>query len=194
MWVEVGHEALIREWARFQSWVEDDMENLRLGAELLKSAADWDSTQRDAAYLLTGTRLARAEDWLESGETPTLYSARSSAPASNYASAPRRRSASRLNARRRYSAGPAQRLRMFVGVLLLALVVTAGLVLFAFSERDRADGNAQLAATNAAAAEANAQRAQANFAQANSFALSALANRALGDGDSRARCLARRGG
>ncbi|MBW7880651.1 MAG: TIR domain-containing protein [Anaerolineae bacterium] len=184
VWVEVGHEALIREWARFQSWVEDDMENLRLGAELLKSAADWDSTQRDAAYLLTGTRLARAEDWLESGgDANALQRAfiRASVELRERTEETQREQAERELTLQRRSA---QRLRMFVGVLLLALVVTAGLVLFAFSERDRADGNAQLAATNAAAAEANAQRAQANFAQANSFALSALANRALGDGDS----------
>lgn len=184
VWVEVGHEALIREWARFQGWVEDDLENLRLGAELLKSATDWESTNRDPAYLLTGTRLARAEDWLDSGgDANALQRAfiRASVELREQTEETEREQAERELVLQRRSA---QRLRMFVGVLMLALVVTAGLVLFAFSERDRADGNARLAAANAAAAEANAQRAEANLAQANSFALSALANRALGDGDS----------
>lgn len=184
VWVEVGHEALIREWARFQRWVEEDLEDLRLGAELLKSATDWEATNRDPAYLLTGTRLARAEEWLErGGDANALQRAfvRASVELRERTEETEREQAERELALQRRSA---QRLRMFVGVLMLALVVTAGLVLFAFSERDRADGNARLAATNAAAAEANAQRAQANLAQANSFALSALANRALSDGDS----------
>ena len=77
-----------------------------------------------------------------------------------------------------------QPLRAFVVVLAGALMLTAGLVLFAFSERDRAEQNAQIAEENRAAAEASAELAERSLARSNSFALSALAGQALNDGNS----------
>ncbi|HRF99052.1 MAG TPA: hypothetical protein PLZ51_27765, partial [Aggregatilineales bacterium] len=70
--VDIGHEALIREWDRFKAWVAEDKENLRLSSELLQSATDWASAQRDKAYLLTGNRLARAEIWLDEADATSL--------------------------------------------------------------------------------------------------------------------------
>ncbi|MBC7870716.1 MAG: toll/interleukin-1 receptor domain-containing protein, partial [Chitinophagaceae bacterium] len=72
VWIEVGHEALIREWKRFTDWVAENVEGLRFGSELLQSANNWQRTYRDLAYLLTGNRLARAEDWLDSGDPTVL--------------------------------------------------------------------------------------------------------------------------
>lgn len=64
-WLQVGHEALIREWDRFKSWVSASMENLIYESELRKLAADWKNNSLDSAYLLRGRRLIRAELWLE---------------------------------------------------------------------------------------------------------------------------------
>lgn len=68
VWMEISHEALIREWDRFKSWVSSNQENLIYESELRKAAADWESSGREPAYLLTGRRLTRAELWLERAE------------------------------------------------------------------------------------------------------------------------------
>ncbi len=183
VWVEVGHEALIREWTRFQGWIAADLVNLRLGADLLKAATDWQSSNRDLAYLLSGSRLTNAEEWLETADANAVQREfiNASVDAREHREAlEREQSARELTLQTR----SANRLRAFVGVLAGALIITAGLVLFAFSERDRANLNAEIAATNEAAAQANAELAQQNLARSNSFALSALADRALTDGDS----------
>lgn len=183
VWIEVGHEALIREWARFQAWINDDIDSLRLGADLLKAAGDWSAANRDSAYLLTGTRLRRAEDWLDNADASAIQREFIRASVDERE---RRENLEREQAERELvlQKRSTTRLRAFVIVLVGALMLTAGMVLFAFSERDRAETNAQIAATNEAAAQANADLAQQNLARSNSFALSALADRALSDGDS----------
>lgn len=183
VWVEVGHEALIREWTRFQGWIMEDLEDLRLGADLLKAATDWQATSKDPAYLLSGSRLTNAEEWLDTADANAVQREfiRASVDAREHREAvEREQSVRELTLQKRST----NRLRAFVGVLAAALILTAGLVLFAFSERDRANQNAIIAAQNEAAAQANAELAQQNLARSNSFALSALADRALSDGDS----------
>ncbi|MCU0511860.1 MAG: TIR domain-containing protein [Anaerolineae bacterium] len=71
-WLEVSHEALIREWERFKAWVAASVEDLRYESELRKAAADWENSRRDSAYLLTGKRLNRAEIWQEDNEVTPL--------------------------------------------------------------------------------------------------------------------------
>lgn len=183
VWVEVGHEALIREWTRFQNWIEADLENLRMGADILKAATDWQAARRDAAYLLRGTRLIRAEEWLDNADANALQRefVRASVDERERREELERDQAERELALQRRSAN---RLRAFVVVLAGALMLTAGLVLFAFSERDRAELNAQIAAENEAAAQASAELAERSLERSNSFALSALAGQALNDGNS----------
>jgi len=72
VWLEVSHEALIREWERFKSWVATSADDLRYESELRKAAQDWNNSSRDAAYLLTGKRLQRAEIWLEDHDLTRL--------------------------------------------------------------------------------------------------------------------------
>lgn len=172
-WIEVSHEALIREWDRLKAWIAENAEGLRYGSELLKAASDWNAANRDAAYLLTGTRLVRAEEWLLDADANALQRAfiQASIEQRHRVEAAQREQAEReLELQRR----AAERLRAFVIVLLLSLVVAIGLIFFALNERTRAETNAQIA-------EENAERAEANAAQASSFALSANADRALAD-------------
>lgn len=72
VWLEVSHEALIREWERFKSWVATSADDLRYESELRKAAQDWNNSGRDPAYLLTGKRLQRAEIWLEDHDLTRL--------------------------------------------------------------------------------------------------------------------------
>jgi WD40 repeat protein/DNA-binding SARP family transcriptional activator len=59
-WVEVAHEALIREWPTLREWLAQDREGLRLHRHLTEAANDWGLLERDASALYRGARLAQA--------------------------------------------------------------------------------------------------------------------------------------
>lgn len=65
--VEVAHEALIREWPRLQSWLDEDRDSLRLQRHLTAAATAWDQLAQDSGELYRGQRLAAALDWLAIG-------------------------------------------------------------------------------------------------------------------------------
>ncbi len=61
--VEVAHEALIREWGRLRSWLDDDRDGLRMLRHLDAAAHDWDLAGRPSADLYRGGRLEAIEEW-----------------------------------------------------------------------------------------------------------------------------------
>lgn len=61
--VEVAHEALLREWPRLQSWLEEDQEGRRLHIHLASASREWEARGRDPAELYRGARLSAALDW-----------------------------------------------------------------------------------------------------------------------------------
>jgi DNA-binding SARP family transcriptional activator/WD40 repeat protein len=61
--VEVAHEALLREWPRLQSWLEEDIEGRRLHLHLATASREWEARGRDPAELYRGARLSAALDW-----------------------------------------------------------------------------------------------------------------------------------
>ena len=61
--VEVAHEALLNEWPRLRSWLEEDAEGRQLHQHLIHAARDWQSAGRDPGELYRGARLASALDW-----------------------------------------------------------------------------------------------------------------------------------
>jgi DNA-binding SARP family transcriptional activator/WD40 repeat protein/serine/threonine protein kinase len=63
--VEVAHEALLTQWPRLAGWIEATREDLALQRRLTEAIQDWQDNDRDAAYLLTGGRLARHQGWTE---------------------------------------------------------------------------------------------------------------------------------
>jgi WD40 repeat protein/DNA-binding winged helix-turn-helix (wHTH) protein len=62
--VEVSHEALIREWPALRKWLEENREELALGRRLAQAAEEWRSLNGDPGALLQGARLVLAENWL----------------------------------------------------------------------------------------------------------------------------------
>jgi WD40 repeat protein len=60
---EVVHEALIQKWGRFQEWLSQDRENLRLHRHLAEAAEEWLRSEKDASLLYRGARLAQAREW-----------------------------------------------------------------------------------------------------------------------------------
>jgi WD40 repeat protein/DNA-binding SARP family transcriptional activator len=65
---EVAHEALLREWPRLRSWLEEDAEGRRLHQHLIHAARDWQAAGRDRGELYRGARLASALDWVAGHE------------------------------------------------------------------------------------------------------------------------------
>ncbi len=62
---EVAHEALIREWPRLRSWLEDNREGLRIHRQLTDAAREWDALNYEPDMLYRGARLTQAQEWSE---------------------------------------------------------------------------------------------------------------------------------
>jgi WD40 repeat protein len=179
-WLEVSHEALINEWDRFKGWVAESAEDLRFGSELLAAAHDWDRGGRDVAYLLTGKRLARAEIWLETADASPIQRdfVQASLAENQRRTALEKEQQARELALQQQSA---RRLRYFVAVLAVSLVIAAGLTLFALSSLDRANQSAERekqAANDSATAAAVSKR---SAEEARSLALSSSAAQSFSD-------------
>ena len=61
--VDVTHEALIREWPRLREWLSEDREGLRLQRKLTEAAQEWAGLGRDPGALYRGVLLQQAQDW-----------------------------------------------------------------------------------------------------------------------------------
>jgi hypothetical protein len=62
-YVEVAHEALIREWPQLRAWIESAREDLLVERKLMEAAADWVRLGSDAGALYRGRILNQAEEW-----------------------------------------------------------------------------------------------------------------------------------
>lgn len=62
-WVEVAHEALLREWPTLQGWLEGGREALRIHRHLTQASQEWEARGGDEADLFRGGRLVRAQEW-----------------------------------------------------------------------------------------------------------------------------------
>jgi hypothetical protein len=126
--VEVAHEALLREWPRLRTWLEEDADGRRLHLHLMHAARGWDSADRDPAELYRGARLASALVWTDR-HAPELDGLERAFVAASRAEA-------ELEGERQRRTN--RRLRLLLAGLgaLLALAVAAGVV--AVSQRDQA--------------------------------------------------------
>ena len=62
--VEVAHEALLCRWKLLSDWIEEDLENIRIGRRLEIACREWEETyDKSDEALLTGARLAEVEEW-----------------------------------------------------------------------------------------------------------------------------------
>jgi WD40 repeat protein/DNA-binding winged helix-turn-helix (wHTH) protein len=126
--VEVSHEALIREWPALREWLAQNREELRLERRLVQLAEEWDGLNRDPGALLQGARLAQAEEWLaKHADAPALLRQFVQASVAARAEAQERELARQKAA--------ASRLRWFSSVLAVLLLVAVGSAWFAYHQQ-----------------------------------------------------------
>jgi hypothetical protein len=63
--LEVTHEALIRNWPRLVDWVTDERQRQRKRLQLAADAEAWEAHGRDKSGLLSGVRLAEAQEYTD---------------------------------------------------------------------------------------------------------------------------------
>ena len=142
--VEVAHEAILSQWDRLRTWIEERREDLLLHRRLVEAVEEWEDAGRVPDYLPGAGRLAQFETWavatdlvLTAGEREFLIEARSAAD-----------DAARRRARRRRAI-----LAGFASLAAAAVLLAA----FALVLRARARDDARVATARqlAASAEAN---------------------------------------
>src|SRR5437660_5236725 len=84
--VEVAHEAILSQWDRLRTWIEERREDLLLHRRLVEAVGEWQDAGRDPEYLPREGRLAQFEPWVEAtdlaltaGEREFLAEARTAA-------------------------------------------------------------------------------------------------------------------
>ena len=54
VYVDVTHEAIIREWPRLRVWLREDRDRLRVHRRLTEAVQEWAELQRDSNLVLRG--------------------------------------------------------------------------------------------------------------------------------------------
>lgn len=180
--VEIAHEALIHHWKRLSDWINDHRTMLYLQRGLHEEAANWIRSGNDPSFLARGTRLAQFEELATSGTVALNAEERIYLVASRMqeqsrveaeAEAQRERE-SLLKARIVAEQRNTSRLRMFLvigGVLLVLAVISTG---FAFVGQRNARREARVALAQANAGEALFELSVNNPDRASVLALSSI--------------------
>jgi WD40 repeat protein len=163
--VEVAHEALIREWPRLRSWLDEDRDGLRVMRHLTQAARDWDERGRDDTELYQGPRLATALEWRAVGHDDDL-----NAIEHGFLDAGHRLVAERARAQARAT----RRLRgLLIGTgVALVIALTAGFL--AIGQRNEADEAREQADAVARAETVRRLVAQSRLTQDTSLDLALL--------------------
>ena len=124
--VEVAHEALLREWPRLGTWIEEDRERIRIHRSLRAAATDWLAHDRHEDWLYRGSHLLEAQEWEQHGGLGLAGDEREFL------------AASRVHARRDRTARR-RRLAVAFGALALALIALTLVAIEAISQRHDAE-------------------------------------------------------
>jgi WD40 repeat protein/serine/threonine protein kinase len=197
--VEVAHEALIRQWQRVRSWLDENREALRLHRRLTQGAEEWHQSRRDPSFLAQGIRLQQFEEFQSSSDIALTQAEKEFLEVSIHAREDREKIEAERQAREQaLERQSAQRLRLLAAVMGIAAIVAAGLAYFAIQAQFRAEEQTLIARNNAATATVaqgqaliEADRAATSEAialdsadQSRSLALSSNARNAAASGDS----------
>jgi class 3 adenylate cyclase/WD40 repeat protein len=171
-YVEVAHEALLREWPRFQTWLQEDAAGRQLRLHVIGASSDWAARGREAGDLYRGARLAAALEW--AGE----HDEELNALEREFLQQSRQESEAEVERQRRTN----RRLRLLLagaGVLLVLTVAGGGFAAYQAelarqSEQAaiQAEDQARQSEQSARDSEQNALEAQETAEQAEQFARS----------------------
>jgi hypothetical protein len=164
--VEVAHEALLREWPRLQTWLDEDAEGRKVRLHLIGAARDWEQRGREPADLYRGARLSAALDWAAEHQVELNAAEREFLEASREATQREVEKERRAN----------RRLRGLLAGAGALLVVALAAVGFALTQADAARQQTALAEErekDAEAARTDAETA-ARFARSRELAASAV--------------------
>jgi len=145
--IEVAHEALIRAWPTLTEWIDDAREDLRFHLQLEEAAKEWQIYNENPDFLWSGLRLANAREWLERTQPQLNERDQHFLDASREAEAARvareeaaqREREQLLEARATAERRNASRLRFFLAVGSVLLVVALILAGLAFSSQRQAE-------------------------------------------------------
>ncbi|MEN8234770.1 MAG: BTAD domain-containing putative transcriptional regulator [Actinomycetota bacterium] len=141
--VEIAHDALLREWQRLRSWLEEHRSDVQLHQRLAGATSDWIGANRGPQYLLVGGALDRLEGWSKDTDLALSDAERSLLDASAEArDLEQREESARIEHERAVEERSRRRLRMLIAVWALAALV-AVLAVFAFAQWRRSESLAQ---------------------------------------------------
>jgi WD40 repeat protein len=148
--VEIAHEALLREWPRLRTWLDEDVQGRRLHRRLHDATRSWDAAGHDPSELYRGARLSAATDWAAShddelSQAEEAFLATSHAQSEQELADAQRQAADRARANRR--------LRIQVAAIAIALVVALIVGFVALDQRSVAVDQRQRASEEALVAE-----------------------------------------
>jgi WD40 repeat protein len=186
--VEVTHEALLRAWPTLGKWISDARADLHFHLQLEEAAKEWQASGENAELLWSGLRLANAKVWYQRSHTRLNKREHGFLKASSLAEQTRRVTEEQarreretlLEARAAAERSNTLRLRWFLALGSILLVVALAFAVFALNSwrsanratvlaQEAADKEAQ-AHTIADAEATNARRATAREAEARNSA------------------------
>lgn len=68
IFVEIAHRSLLHDWTELHGWLRERRHNLNTADDLQRYAAQWEAGQRNADWLMSGTRLIDAENLADTAE------------------------------------------------------------------------------------------------------------------------------
>lgn len=161
--VEVAHEALIRQWSELREWLEDSREDLRIQRRLSQAAEEWQHSAKDDSFLARGSRLTQFEETVSQGNIALNTEEQEYLNISIQRREERiREEQEREERERQRDIRDRNRLRMFVGVLAVATIISILFLIVAILESQEAQKAREIAEdqgeqTQALALSANAR-------------------------------------
>ncbi|HEV3067616.1 MAG TPA: helix-turn-helix domain-containing protein [Streptosporangiaceae bacterium] len=149
---EITHEALLGAWPRLRAWIDADREDIRIRRFIEMAAQTWAQADREAAALLRGGQLALARDWAASEANSAALTKRSR----DFVDAGIAEERAQQAAERRRT----QRLRQLVATLTVLVLLTVGLAIYAFHQRQIATAAKDQAESRTVAIESGQIRPQ----------------------------------
>ncbi len=64
VFVEVAHEALIRNWQLLRGWIDQERESLLIHRRLTRDMEEWLRSGKNEDFLYTGSRLTQVQEWV----------------------------------------------------------------------------------------------------------------------------------